>query len=122
MRVLGILFLGLTLACSTPKSDQQSFSVAQRDSLFLEDAASSKENEFNGTDLEKSLQEQGLLDIQKEIPGIEVELKYSTEANFFKQDVRGFDPLLPTACSCSHASESPKGIAGGVPQLKSVGL
>ena len=89
MRRLAYLFLGLTLACSTPKSDQQSFSVAQRDSLFQEDAASSEEEDLTGTDLEKSLQDQGLVDIEQEIPGIEVELKYSTEDNFFKQDVYG---------------------------------
>ena len=74
MRKCGYLFLSLTLACSTPKSDQQSFSTAQRDSLFQNDVASSKE-ELTGTGLEKSLQEQGLVNIQKEISGIQVELK-----------------------------------------------
>jgi zinc D-Ala-D-Ala dipeptidase len=76
MRKCGYLFLSLTLACSTPKSDQQSFSTAQRDSLFQNDVASSKE-ELTGTGLEKSLQEQGLVNIQKEISGIQVELKFS---------------------------------------------
>ena len=88
MRKFGYLFLSLTLACSAPKSDQQSFSTAQRDSLFEEDAASSEE-ELTGIDLEKSLQEQGLVNIQEEIPGIQVELKYSTVDNFFQQDVYG---------------------------------
>ena len=88
MKKIAYLSLGLALACSSPKSDQQSFSVAQRDSLFQEDLASS-EVELTGTDLEKSLQDQGLVDIEQEIPGIEVELKYSTEDNFFKQDVYG---------------------------------
>ena len=74
MKKFAYLSLGLALACSTPKSDQQSFSVAQRDSLFQEDAASSKEEDLMGTDLEKSLQEQGLVDIEQEIPGIQVEL------------------------------------------------
>ena len=88
MRNLGYLFLGLTLACSAPKSDQQSFSALQRDSLFQEDAKSSEED-LTDTDLEKSLQEQGLVNIQKEISGIQVELKYSTVDNFFQQDVYG---------------------------------
>lgn len=88
MRNLGYLFLGLTLACSVPKSDQQSFSAVQRDSLFREDAKSSEED-LTDTDLEKSLQEQGLVNIQKEISGIQVELKYSTVDNFFQQDVYG---------------------------------
>ena len=88
MKKFAYLSLGLALACSSPKSDQQSFSVAQRDSLFQEDLASS-EVELTGTDLEKSLQDQGLVDIEQEIPGIQVELKYSTEDNFFKQDVYG---------------------------------
>ena len=88
MRNLGYLFLGLTLACSVPKSDQQSFSALQRDSLFREDAKSSEED-LTDTDLEKSLQEQGLVNIQKEISGIQVELKYSTVDNFFQQDVYG---------------------------------
>ncbi len=86
MKKFAYLSLGLALACSSPKSDQQSFSAAQRDSLFQEDAASSEED-LTGTNLEKSLQDQGLVDIEQEIPGIQVELKYSTEDNFFKQDV-----------------------------------
>ena len=63
MKKLSYLLLGLALACSAPKSDQQAFSSAQRDSLFQEDATS-KENDLKGTDLEKSLQEQGLVDIE----------------------------------------------------------
>ena len=89
MRKCGYLFLSLTLACSTPKSDQQSFSDAQRDSLFKRNAASNEEEDLTGANLEKSLQDQGLVDIQKDIPGIQVELKYSTEDNFFNQDVYG---------------------------------
>ena len=88
MKKLSYLLLGLALACSAPKRDQQAFSSAQRDSLFQENATS-KENDLKGTDLEKSLQEQGLVDIEEEIPGINVELKYSTEDNFFQQDVYG---------------------------------
>ncbi len=39
--------------------------------------------------LEESLIEQGLVDLERYIPGIEVELKYSTEDNFFGKDVYG---------------------------------
>ena len=88
MKKLIYLTLGLALACSAPKSDQQTFSGAQRDSLFQEDVAP-KEEASSLSDLEGSFQEQGLVDIEKEIPGIQVELKYSTEDNFFKQDVYG---------------------------------
>jgi zinc D-Ala-D-Ala dipeptidase len=89
MKKFAYLSLGLALACSTPKSDQQSFSDAQRDSLFKGNAASNEEEDLTGANLEKSLQDQGLVDIQKDIPGIQVELKYSTEDNFFNQDVYG---------------------------------
>ncbi len=101
MKKFAYLSLGLALACSSPKSDQQSFSAAQRDSLFQGDAASTEEEDLTGTDLEKSLQDQGLVDIEQEIPGIQVELKYSTEENFFKQDVYGdLTRCYLTAFSC----------------------
>jgi D-alanyl-D-alanine dipeptidase len=87
-KLLIYLPIGLALACSAPKSDQETFSGAQRDSLFQEDVAS-KEEASSLRDLEGSFQEQGLVDIEQEIPGIQVELKYSTEDNFFKQDVYG---------------------------------
>ena len=39
--------------------------------------------------LEEKLLEQGLVDVTQVIPGIQVVLKYSTEDNFFQQDVYG---------------------------------
>lgn len=40
-------------------------------------------------ELEKTLRRQGLTELEGFIPGIKVELKYSTTDNFFKQDVYG---------------------------------
>ncbi|WP_339751457.1 M15 family metallopeptidase [Algoriphagus aquimarinus] len=40
-------------------------------------------------ELEMTLRDQGLVNVEEEIPGIMVELKYSTTDNFFKQDVYG---------------------------------
>lgn len=40
-------------------------------------------------ELEMTLRGQGLVNVEEEIPGIKVELKYSTTDNFFKQDVYG---------------------------------
>ncbi|WP_245756387.1 M15 family metallopeptidase [Algoriphagus ornithinivorans] len=41
------------------------------------------------SELEQRLIDQGLVDLQESIPGIRVELKYSTTDNFFGQDVYG---------------------------------
>nr|WP_250161321.1 M15 family metallopeptidase [Algoriphagus algorifonticola] len=41
------------------------------------------------SELEQRLIDQGLVDLQEYIPGIRVELKYSTTDNFFGQDVYG---------------------------------
>lgn len=40
-------------------------------------------------EMEKSLIDQGLVDLEDKVPGIRVELKYSTTDNFFGQDVYG---------------------------------
>lgn len=40
-------------------------------------------------ELEMTLRGQGLVNVEEVIPGIKVELKYSTTDNFFKQDVYG---------------------------------
>lgn len=80
-----IVLLGA--ACASPqKSEQELFSEQQRES-----ASSSLENEDDVglPDLEKDLIAQGLVDIETLIPGIKVELKYSTEDNFFGRDVYG---------------------------------
>jgi zinc D-Ala-D-Ala dipeptidase len=72
------------LACTAPKSDQEIFSEYQREVL---DPV--PEIELEVPELEKRLQEQGLVNLEEVIPGIRVDLKYSTTDNFFGQDVYG---------------------------------
>lgn len=86
MKVFRLILLGVVLACSSPKSDQEVFSEKQREDLAPFETDSALDSLPN---LEKAMIAQGLVDIEKVIPGIRVELKYSTEDNFFKQDVYG---------------------------------
>ena len=86
MRKLSYLLLGLTLACSSPKTEE--------DTEVSTDSLNQAPTTQESTDpslpaLERKLIEQGMVDITKVIPGIQVELKYSTEGNFFQQDVYG---------------------------------
>lgn len=88
MRKTYLVVAALAIACSSPKSDQETFSEQQREGFFDSgDAADS--NATVVSELEKTLIDQGLVDIEKVIPGIKVELKYSTEDNFFGKDVYG---------------------------------
>jgi zinc D-Ala-D-Ala dipeptidase len=89
MRNSYFLLAALALACSSPKSDQEIFTEQQREAIFKSDSVSSNLSSGNLPELEKTLIDQGLVDIEKIIPGIKVELKYSTEDNFFGQDVYG---------------------------------
>jgi D-alanyl-D-alanine dipeptidase len=89
MKKLPYLLLGIAFACASPKSDQEIFSGDQRDSLFKKETAVSDSATQALPKLEKTLLAQGLVDIQAVSPGIHVELKYSTEDNFFEQDVYG---------------------------------
>lgn len=87
MRKLGYLFLGLTLACSSPKTAENlEVEASSNDSLTL---TSAKQDSLDPSlpALERKLIEQGMVDITEVIPGIQVALKYSTEDNFFQQDV-----------------------------------
>lgn len=79
----------LTFACSAPRSDQEIFTEQQREALYKKENQDSTPVEADLPALEKTLIDQGLVDIEKVIPGIKVELKYSTEDNFFGQDVYG---------------------------------
>lgn len=63
--------------------------VIEEDQEFLKELEQTMEGDVEQSELEKQLEEQGLVDLQKIIPGIKVELKYSTTDNFFKQDVYG---------------------------------
>jgi D-alanyl-D-alanine dipeptidase len=86
MRTFRLLLVGFALACSSPKSDQEIFSEKQREGIApLTDNPAVE----SLPELEQTLIAQGLVDIEKIIPGIRVELKYSTEDNFFKMDVYG---------------------------------
>ncbi|WP_289031006.1 M15 family metallopeptidase [uncultured Algoriphagus sp.] len=85
MKYASLLFTGLVFACSTPKSDQEVFSEQQRENL---EPLVEKIDE-PVSELEQNLIEQGLVNLEEVIPGIRVELKYSTEDNFFGQDVYG---------------------------------
>lgn len=89
MKKFCYLLIGLCVACSTPKGDQIEEGEIQLDSI--PDTKNLKQDSLNESlpALEKVLIEQGLVDIEKAIPGIQVELKYSTEDNFFQQDVYG---------------------------------
>jgi len=87
MRKFIALILGLASACGSPKkSEQELFSEQQRE-LVAASAEINETDEF--PDLEKMLISQGLVDIETVISGIKVELKYSTEDNFFGKDVYG---------------------------------
>lgn len=87
MKNLYGLILMLCVACASPqKSEQELFSEQQRESASAP-AQITESEEL--PELEKTLIAQGLVDIETIIPGIRVELKYSTEDNFFGKDVYG---------------------------------
>ncbi len=87
MKQLSIGFLALSIACSSPvKSDQELFSEQKREVL---DPVKDVDLEVSLPELERKLIAQGLVDIQTIAPSILVELKYSTEDNFFGKDVYG---------------------------------
>lgn len=88
MRKIYLIIAALAIACSSPKSDQETFSEQQREGFFDSGNATGS-NIAVVSELEKTLIDQGLADIEKVIPGIKVELKYSTEDNFFGKDVYG---------------------------------
>lgn len=88
MRKTYLVVVALAIACSSPKSDQETFSEQQREGFF-DSGNAADSNATVVSELEKTLIDQGLVDIEKVIPGIKVELKYSTEDNFFGKDVYG---------------------------------
>lgn len=89
MKRLNFLLIGLLLACSQPKVKENEAMNSLSDSILgLENGVPDTANSSLST-LEKTLIEQGLVDVEEVIPGIQVELKYSTTDNFFQQDVYG---------------------------------
>ena len=87
MKRLSALILAFSFACSSPqKSAQEEFSEQQREILDQSESLASRDSI---SDLESMLFAQGLVDIEVAVPGIRVELKYSTTDNFFGRDVYG---------------------------------
>jgi zinc D-Ala-D-Ala dipeptidase len=82
----GIACLAAIAACTPAPSEAPAASNA--DSLAHTPAPLPAPAPVIG-ELEQTLIDSGLLDIQREVPGIRVELKYSTTDNFVKQDVYG---------------------------------
>jgi len=89
MKKLSYLLLGLILACSAPKTEEKTGTGTQADSLQNEGDPSQDSLDQSMPALEQKLLDQGLVEVTQVIPGIQVELKYSTEDNFFQQDVYG---------------------------------
>ncbi|MFC3879084.1 M15 family metallopeptidase [Algoriphagus namhaensis] len=87
MRGLFLVVLILFFGCSAPqKSDQEIFSEQQRKVL---NPVPEIDLEVQVPALEHALIDQGLVNLEEVIPGIKVDLKYSTTDNFFGQDVYG---------------------------------
>jgi D-alanyl-D-alanine dipeptidase len=82
-----LAFLCLVAACSSPvKSDQEKFSEQRRKVL---DPVREQEIAAPLPELEQQLIAQGMVDVQTVDSTVHVELKYSTEDNFFGKDVYG---------------------------------
>jgi zinc D-Ala-D-Ala dipeptidase len=83
------LLLLLLFACETKLSEQ----TADLEDVGLEDLVTIGEEQFqikdSITELEQGLIDAGLIDVEKAIPGVLVDLKYSTTDNFFGKDVYG---------------------------------
>lgn len=83
-----LYFLALSvfsLACASDKGDGaliEPVDETTADSLEVSET-------IGTTELEETLKSQGLVNIEEAIPGLKVELMYSTTENFFEQDVYG---------------------------------
>ena len=74
MKKFTVVVVAMALACSSPKSDQETFSEQQRNAVG---PIAGKSTPSVLPELEKTLVAQGLVDIQVVEPSILVELKYS---------------------------------------------
>ena len=84
---LWILFLVLSfMSCTTAQKAESEEVVLEQE---LDQLLPSQGEDSLTTSLEASLINQGLVDLESYIPGINVLLKYSTEDNFFGKDVYG---------------------------------
>lgn len=87
MKITYLILLLAAAACSAPqKSDQEIFADQQREVL---NPLTPADLDVPVPALEKRLIEQGLVDVEEAVPGVKVDLKYSTTDNFFGQDVYG---------------------------------
>lgn len=87
MRRQSPFLLAFIIACAAPqKSEQELFTERQREAI---EAPLEVVEVDELPELEKKLIAQGLVDIEMVIPGVRVELKYSTTDNFFGKDVYG---------------------------------
>lgn len=75
----------LSLACASDKGDG---TVMEPEAEIPKDSLEVSEP-VGVTDLEETLKSQGMVNIEEVIPGLKVELMYSTTNNFFEQDVYG---------------------------------
>jgi D-alanyl-D-alanine dipeptidase len=84
--ILSISILGVFLSCATERKTESLEEILLEE--FEENILDSltEEGELS---LEQQLIDQGLVNLEEYIPGIKVELKYSTTDNFFGQDVYG---------------------------------
>jgi D-alanyl-D-alanine dipeptidase len=89
MKLIKLFFHLLSVLMLFWGCSQKEVTVIEQDLKFLEELEQTMEGNEWQSELEKELQEQGLVDIHEIIPGIKVELKYSTTDNFFNQDVYG---------------------------------
>jgi D-alanyl-D-alanine dipeptidase len=83
-----LYFLGLavlSLACASDKGDGSI--IEPKEETTTDSLGVSEIVELN--ELEETLKNQGLVNIEEAIPGLKVELMYSTPNNFFEQDVYG---------------------------------
>ena len=83
-----LYFLGLAVLSFACASDKGDGSIIQpKDEAITDSLEVSETGEL--TELEETLRNQGLVNIEEVIPGLKVELMYSTTNNFFEQDVYG---------------------------------
>jgi D-alanyl-D-alanine dipeptidase len=84
--ILTSSILGVLFACAAEKKTESldNVLIAELDEILSDSSLTEKEST-----LEQQLIDQGLVNLEEYIPGIKVELKYSTTDNFFAQDVYG---------------------------------
>lgn len=85
--LLQILFVLILLGCESKMNEQTATGVVMDD--LVDVGGEQFKIVYEVSDLEQSLIDGGLVDVAAIIPGIYVDLKYSTTDNFFGKDVYG---------------------------------